>query len=129
MGKNYCVHPGMLIKSVLMSIGKTQNWLADKMGVKKVVISELVNGKRSVTPKTAYEFEKITGYKATYLLAQQDEYDLFMLQKQSEKCEMTISMVAEIKDNQQDEVLVLDNKTNAKEYSINCGLFCCNAAA
>ena len=82
MGMNYCVHPGIMIKSILMSTGKTQTWLADKMDVKKEVISELINGKRAITPKIAYEFEKITGYKAKYLLAQQNEYDLFMSQKE-----------------------------------------------
>ena len=85
MEPNYCVHPGTIIKSILMSIDKTQQWLADEMGVKKTIISDLVRGKRNVTANLAKEIEKATGYKAKYLLAQQNEYDLFVLRQEEEK--------------------------------------------
>ena len=75
---NYAVHPGSLIKMLLMSSGKKQKWLANEMGVSKVVISELIHGKRSVTPSIAIAFEKAIGYPAENLVRLQVEYDLFV---------------------------------------------------
>ncbi len=90
MEPNYCVHPGMLIKSILLSIDKTQQWLADEMGVKKTIISDLVRGKRNITANLANEIEKATGYKAKYLLEQQNEYDLFMIRQAEERAAKSI---------------------------------------
>ena len=75
---DYTVHPGSLIKMLLMSSGKKQKWLAEKMGVSKVVISELIHGKRSVTPQIAIAFEKAIGYPAENLVRLQGEYDVYM---------------------------------------------------
>ena len=84
---NYAVHPGSLIKMLLMSSGKKQKWLSNEMGVSKVVISEIIHGKRSITPQLAIAFEKAIGYPAEKLVRLQGEYDLFMeRQKDFHKC-------------------------------------------
>lgn len=75
---NYVVHPGSLIKMLLMSSGKKQKWLSNEMGVSKVVVSELIHGKRSITPQMALAIEKAIGYPAENLVRLQGEYDLFM---------------------------------------------------
>ena len=77
MDRNYRVHPGVIMKSIILSIDKNQKWLADKMGMNKTVISNLLNGKRNVTKKIAISFEKATGYPAINLINAQNEYDLF----------------------------------------------------
>lgn len=77
LNKNYRVHPGSIMKSILMSIGETQAWLAKKLNMDKTVISKILNGKRSVSKNTALLFEKATGYPAERLLNAQVEYDLF----------------------------------------------------
>ena len=84
---DYAIHPGSVMKSLLISMGKRQKWLASQMNMSKVVISELVNGKRSVTPRIALEFEKATGYPAKYLLNTQVDYDLFNERKKMEETE------------------------------------------
>jgi len=77
MEKNYRVHPGAVMKSILLSLGKNQKWLAAEMGMNKTVISNIINGKRKVTKNIAISFEKATGYPAANLISAQTEYDLF----------------------------------------------------
>lgn len=77
MSKDYAVHPGTTMKYILMSMGKNQKWLSEEMGMSKVVISELINQKRNVTPAIALAFEKATDYPADKLLKMQAEYDLY----------------------------------------------------
>ena len=81
MKRDYCVHPGLFIKSVLMSINKTQKWLAAEMKVNKVIINDIIKGRRNVTPAIADAFQKATGMPAEMLLNQQNKYDLFMLRQ------------------------------------------------
>ena len=75
--KNYAVHPGITMKYILISMGKTQKWLSEEMNMSKVVISELINQKRNVTAMIAIAFEKASGYPADKLLKIQAEYDLY----------------------------------------------------
>ena len=82
MEKDYCVHPGNIMRAVLMSINKSQKWLAKEMNVNKTVISSLLAGKRDITTAVAAAFEKATGYPAESLLHQQTKYELFQLEKE-----------------------------------------------
>jgi len=75
---NYAVHPGNTIKYLLISMGKTQKWLSEEMNMSKVIISELINGKRNVSTAIAVAFEKATGFSAEKLLKMQLDYDLFI---------------------------------------------------
>ena len=77
MNKNYRVHPGVVMKSILVSLGRNQKWLADEMRMNKTVISNIIHGKRKVTKAIAVSFENATGYPASNLLKAQIEYDLF----------------------------------------------------
>ena len=40
MEKDYCVHPGNIMRAVLMSINKSQKWLAKEMGRDPATISK-----------------------------------------------------------------------------------------
>ena len=77
MNKDYAVHPGVTMKYILISMGKNQKWLSEQMNMSKVIISELINQKRTVTPRIALAFEKATTYPAEKLLMLQVEYDLY----------------------------------------------------
>lgn len=77
MDKNYAVHPGTIIKFILMSMNKTQKWLSDEIGMSKVIVSELINQKRNVSPAIALAIESATSYPALKLLQAQAEYDLY----------------------------------------------------
>ncbi len=94
MEKNYRVHPSVVMKSILMSIGKNQKWLADEMNMNKTVISNILNGKRKITKNIATAFEKATGYPAENLLKAQLEYDMFYSTTTNKSIEKTYSINA-----------------------------------
>lgn len=94
MERNYRVHPGAVMKSILLSIDKNQNWLAGKMGMNKTVISNILNGKRKVSKNIAVAFEKATGYPAINLISAQTEYDLFYSTNNNSSVEKTYPVKA-----------------------------------
>jgi addiction module HigA family antidote len=69
-------HPGELIRDELKERGLTQKQLAMDTGIKPSVISETINGKRSVSVKTAAALESVLGIPAEYWLNLQSQYDL-----------------------------------------------------
>ncbi|MBP5446325.1 MAG: helix-turn-helix domain-containing protein [Acholeplasmatales bacterium] len=77
MNKNYRVHPSEIMKSILLSLGKSQKWLSEEMSMNKTVISNILHGKRTITKKIAAAFEKATGYPAESLLKAQIDYDSY----------------------------------------------------
>ena len=87
MEKDYAIHPGTTMKYILISMNKNQKWLSEKMNMSKVVISELINGKRNVTPAIAIAFEKATKHPANKLLIMQAEYDLYKERMKEAKLE------------------------------------------
>jgi len=92
---NYTVHPGTVMKTILLSMGKKQKWLAEEMKMSKVVISELINQKRNVTPQIAISFENATGYPAQTLLRMQADYDLFNAIKKDMNVDIKVENVKE----------------------------------
>lgn len=98
MDKNYCVHPGAMMKSILTSMGKSQIWLATEMGMNKTIICDLFRGKRNVTANIAREFERATGFPAELLLQQQNKYDLFEIDNSREKRGVIDRYCGELKD-------------------------------
>ena len=57
-------HPGEMIKDELKERGMTQKQLADETGIKASVLSETINGKRSVSLNVAVALEKALGIPA-----------------------------------------------------------------
>ena len=51
-------HPGEMIKDELKERGMTQKQLADETGIKASVLSETINGKRSVSLNVAVALER-----------------------------------------------------------------------
>ena len=78
MNQNYCVHPGKLISSILMSINKNKQWLANKIGIDVKRMEDILDGREVITQEIADSIESATGYKALYLLEQQKEYDKYL---------------------------------------------------
>lgn len=95
MNKNYRVHPGIIMKSILMSLNKNQKWLAENMNMNKTIISNILNGRRKVTKNIAVSFEKATGYPALNLIKAQAEYDLFYLSNKNRSVEKAYTVTAE----------------------------------
>jgi addiction module HigA family antidote len=69
-------HPGELIKDELKERGLTQKQLAEMTGIKASVISETINGKRSVSLNMAVALEKALSIPAEMWMNLQTQYDL-----------------------------------------------------
>lgn len=69
-------HPGELIRDELKERGMTQKQLAAAMDIKPSVLSETVNGKRSITVNMALALESALGIPAEIWMNMQSQYDL-----------------------------------------------------
>ena len=69
-------HPGEMIKDELKERKMTQKQLAEQTGIKASVLSETINGKRSVSLSVAVAIEKVLGVPADVLMNMQTQYDL-----------------------------------------------------
>ena len=69
-------HPGEIIKDELKERGITQKQLADQTGIKPSVLSETINGKRSVSLSVAVALEKALGIPADIWMNLQAQHDL-----------------------------------------------------
>ena len=70
--------PGATLREVLDDRETSQSDLATRMGRPKKTISEIINGKASITPETALELELVLGIPATFWNAREREYRAFL---------------------------------------------------
>jgi len=69
-------HPGELIRDELESLNMTQAALAARIGVRPSLLSEVVNGKRSVGAELALLLEAAIGVPAEVWLRLQADYNM-----------------------------------------------------
>ena len=69
-------HPGELIKDELKARGMTQKQLANETGIKPSVLSETINGKRSISINVAAALEKVLDIPVNMWMNMQTQYDL-----------------------------------------------------
>ncbi len=72
----HATHPGEMIKDELKERHLTQKQLAEQMGIKASVLSETINGKRSVSLSVAVALEKTLDIPAEIWMNMQTQYDL-----------------------------------------------------
>lgn len=92
-------HPGELIKDELKERNMTQKELSELTGIKPSVLSETINGKRSVSLSVAMALEKALGISAEMWMNLQTQYDLDSAQiADREKQKETVSVIIPISD-------------------------------
>lgn len=70
-------HPGgFVLRQCIKPLGLTIAEAAVALGVTRTSLSELVNGKRGISPEMAVRLSKVFGGSAESWLAQQAQYDL-----------------------------------------------------
>ena len=69
-------HPGEMIKDELKERHMTQKQLEEMTGIQQSVISETINGKRSLSLNFAIALEKVFGISADVWMNMQTKYDL-----------------------------------------------------
>jgi addiction module HigA family antidote len=70
-------HPGgFVMRQCIAPLGLTVTDAAAALGVTRTTLSELVNGKRGISPEMAVRLSKVFGGSAASWLTQQALYDL-----------------------------------------------------
>lgn len=69
-------HPGEMIKDELKERNMTQKQLSELTGIKPSVLSETINGKRSISLSVAMALEKAMGIPAEIWMNLQTQYDI-----------------------------------------------------
>ena len=73
-------HPGSFVfDECIEPLGMTITESAQALGVTRVALSELVNGKRGISPEMAVRLSKAFGGSAKSWLVQQEQYDMARL--------------------------------------------------
>lgn len=75
-------HPGRLLKRELLSRGLSANRLALDLGVPSGRITDIVNGRRSITADTAVRLGRYFGNDARFWLDLQSQYDIALIERE-----------------------------------------------
>lgn len=69
-------HPGEFVKDEIDARGITQKEIAEKMGIRPSVLSEIITGKRNITPAMALKLESVLEIKAELWMRLQVGYEI-----------------------------------------------------
>jgi antitoxin HigA-1 len=75
------VHPGQVLDEEIVARGLTAHALALKLRVPANRITDIITGKRGVSPDTALRLSRYLGPGAIFWLNLQSQYDLAMAEK------------------------------------------------
>lgn len=80
------VHPGpWLRRNAVVPFGMNVSETAKHLGVTRPAVSNLLNGKASLSPEMAIRFEKAFGISAATMLRMQAAYDLAQAERVADK--------------------------------------------
>ena len=75
-------HPGEILhEDVLPALGLTQKEFADRLGVSRLTVSEILHQKRGVSPDMAIRLGKLLGNGPEIWLRMQQAVDIWMLEQ------------------------------------------------
>lgn len=79
-------HPGAILREdVLPSLEMTQTEFAQRLGVSRLSVSDLLHEKRAMTPEMAARIAKLLNTTPESWLRMQEAVDLWMVQQNPEK--------------------------------------------
>ena len=82
-------HPGSIVRhEVLEPLGLSVTDAAEVLGVARPTLSNLLNGRASLTPEMAIRIEKAFGPQADHLLRVQLAYDLAAVRRRQDQIEV-----------------------------------------
>ncbi|OGT38448.1 MAG: addiction module antidote protein, HigA family [Gammaproteobacteria bacterium RIFCSPHIGHO2_12_FULL_37_14] len=76
MNKMRPIHPGEILKDELKELELSANKFAEKLHVPTNRVTEILNGRRSITADTALRLSAFFGTSAEFWLKLQNAYDL-----------------------------------------------------
>lgn len=79
-------HPGEVLREeVLAPLGLSVTAAAERLGVTRKTLSELLNGRSGVSPEMALRISQATGTTAESWLGMQTAYDLWQVRKAAKR--------------------------------------------
>lgn len=75
------VHPGRLLRRELAARGLSANRLALDLGVPSGRVTDILNGRRSITADTAVRLGRYFGNSAQFWLDLQSQYDIAVIER------------------------------------------------
>ena len=83
-------HPGDLIRTeIIEPLGLSVTGAAEALGVRRATLSDLLNGKASLTPEMALRIEKAFGPRMDHLLRMQLVHDVALLRSREGDIEVS----------------------------------------
>jgi HTH-type transcriptional regulator/antitoxin HigA len=79
------MHPGELIRDELNAREMKQVEPAKELGIAKNVMSEIISGKRNITPELAVKLEDALGIKAAFWMKYQVPYEIDKIRIKNKK--------------------------------------------
>ena len=73
---DYAIHVGQFLKNALDAYDMKQAELAEKIGVSKSIINEIIKGKRNINAAFALKLEPIFDMPASYWMELQYQFDI-----------------------------------------------------
>jgi addiction module HigA family antidote len=91
-------HPGEIIRyEYLDELNMTQQQLANSIGITRVRINEIILGKRSITPDTAFRLAKFFNTTPEFWIGLQTNFDMWnTLQKRKKEYETIQPLKGEV---------------------------------
>lgn len=78
-------HPGAILREdVLPELGITQGEFADRLGVSRRTVSEILHERRPITPDMAIRLSKLLGNGAGLWLRMQQAVDVWTLEREGD---------------------------------------------
>lgn len=75
---DYAIHPGEILEETLEARGIKKNELAKRCGLAPKTISQIINGKASISPSIAIKLERAIGVSASIWTNLATDYDLYV---------------------------------------------------
>jgi addiction module HigA family antidote len=72
-------HPGVVLNEEISFRGLMKKEISRQIGISPSVLSEIISGKRSITPRIAIRLEDALGINALFFLNMQSRYDYYTL--------------------------------------------------
>ncbi|RLC20701.1 MAG: addiction module antidote protein, HigA family [Deltaproteobacteria bacterium] len=75
---DYAIHPGEILEEILEARGIKKTVLADRCGIALKTVSQIINGKASISPGIAIRLERAVGISASLWSNLNSDYELFV---------------------------------------------------
>lgn len=88
------IHPGEHLSDILDGAAMSQKELAERMGIAKETVNDIIKGRNPITPETAIKLERVFGISATFWNNLQNNYKETLAYLEDQKSLMKESEIA-----------------------------------